>query len=145
MERLDTEDAAAVTEEIRANDESHSAIMKRHFGLNWTEPEHYDLVLNTQRVGINECVDEVLALVRSSEFADTEAARKKLEDRALAARVKAALRRAPETRDTKLEVSSDDGEITLTGEPGTTDAKLAAVEVAVTVPGVKDIHVRTRN
>jgi len=145
MERLDTEDAVAVTEEIRANDESHTAIMKRHFGLNWAEPEHYDLVLNTQRVGIDECVDEVLALVRSPEFADTDAARKQLEDRALAARVKAALRRAPETRDTKLEVSSDAGEVTLTGEAGTTDAKLAAVEVAVTVAGVKDIHVRTRN
>ncbi len=145
MERLDTEDEGAITEEIRANDESHTAIMKRHFGLNWTEPEHYDLVLNTQRVGIDECVDEVLALVRSAEFADTDAARTLLEDRALAARVKAALRRAPETRDTKLEVSSDAGEITLTGDSGTTDAKLAAVEVAVTVPGVKDIHVRTRN
>jgi cytidylate kinase len=145
MERLDTEDAAAVTEEIRANDEAHTAIMKRHFGLNWTEPEHYDLVLNTQRVGIDDCVEEVLALVRSPEFSETEDARQQLADRALAARVKSALRRAPETRTSKLEVSCDAGEVTLIGDPGSTEAKLAAVEVAVTVPGVKDIHVRTRN
>jgi cytidylate kinase len=145
MERLDTEDAAAVTEEIRANDEAHTAIMRRHFGLNWTEPEHYDLVLNTQRVGIDECVEEVLALVRSPEFSETEGARQQLADRALAARVKSALRRAPETRTSKLEVSCDAGEVTLIGDPGSTEAKLAAVEVAVTVPGVKDIHVRTRN
>jgi len=145
MERLDTEDAAAVTEEIRANDEAHTAIMKRHFGLNWTEPEHYDLVLNTQRVGIDDCVDEVLALVRSPEFSETAGARQQLADRALAARVKSALRRAPETRSGKLEVSCDAGEVTLIGDPGSTEAKLAAVEVAVTVPGVKDIHVRTRN
>ena len=145
MERLDTEDAASVSEEIRANDEAHSAIMKRHFGLNWTEPEHYDLVLNTQRVGIDECVEEVLALVRSPEFAESERSRAQLEDLALAARVKSALRRAPETRNSKLEVVCERGEITLVGDPGTTEAKLAAVEVAVTVPGVKDIHVRTRS
>ena len=145
MERLDTEDTAAVTEEIRANDEAHTAIMKRHFGLNWTEPEHYDVVLNTQRVRIDECVEEVLALVRSPEFAETDEARKQLGNLALAARVKAALRRAAETRDTKLEVDCDRGEVTLIGDSGTTEAKLAAVEVAVTVPGVKDIHVRTRS
>lgn len=145
MERLDTDDVAAVTEEIRANDEAHTAIMKRHFGLNWTEPEHYDLVLNTQRVAIDDCVEEVLGLVRSPEFADSDDAHRQLEDLALAARVKAALRRAPETRSCKLEVSCEKGDVTLIGDPSATEAKLAAVEVAVTVPGVKDIHVRTRN
>jgi len=144
MERLDTDDAAAVGEEIRMNDEAHTAIMKRHFGLNWTEPEHYDVVLNTERVAIDDCIEEVLGLVRSPEFADTDEARKQLENLALAARVKAALRRAAETRDTKLEVDCDDGEVTLIGDPGSTEDKLAAVEVAVTVPGVKDIHVSTR-
>ena len=144
MERLDTEDVAAISEEIRASDEAHTAIMKRHFGLNWTEPEHYDLVLNTERVAIDDCVEEVLGLVNSSEFAETEASRKQLEDLALAAKVKAGLRRSYETRDSRLEVVADDGEVTLIGDPGTKEAKLAAVEVAVTVPGVKDIHVRTR-
>ena len=144
MERLDTDDAGAVSEEIRMNDEAHTAIMKRHFGLNWTEPEHYDLVLNTERVAIDDCVEEVLRLVRSPEFADSEEARKQLEDLALAARVKAALRRSSETRSGRLEVSCDDGEVTLIGDPGSTQEKLAAVEVAVTVPGVRDIHVSTR-
>jgi cytidylate kinase len=144
MERLDTDDAAAVGEEIRMNDEAHTAIMKRHFGLNWTEPEHYDVVLNTERVAIDDCVDEVLGLVRSPEFADSNEARKQLQNLALAARVKAALRRAAETRDTKLEVDCENGEVTLIGDPGSTEAKLAAVEIAVTVPGVKDIHVSTR-
>lgn len=144
MERLDTDDADAVGEEIRMNDEAHTAIMKRHFGLNWTEPEHYDVVLNTERVAIDDCVEEVLGLVRSPEFADSSKARKQLQNLALAARVKAALRRAAETRDTKLEVDCEDGEVTLIGDPGSTEAKLAAVEVAVTVPGVKDIHVGTR-
>ena len=43
-------DEDLVAEEIRVNDEAHSAIMRRHFGVQWTESEHYDLVLNTERV-----------------------------------------------------------------------------------------------
>ena len=77
-------------------------------------------------------------------IADTEEARKQLDNLALAARVKAALRRSSETRSGKLEVSCDDGEVTLIGDPGSTEEKLAAVEIAVTVPGVRDIHVGTR-
>jgi hypothetical protein len=58
-------DDAQVAEEIRTNDEAHSAIMRRHFNLQWTDSEHHDLVLNTKRVTVEECVTEVLALVRS--------------------------------------------------------------------------------
>ena len=43
MERLGSDDAERIAEEIRINDEAHSAIMRRHFGVQWTESEHYDL------------------------------------------------------------------------------------------------------
>jgi len=69
MERLGSDDEARVADEIRTNDEAHSAIMRRHFDLQWTEPEHYDLVLNTKRVSVEECVGEVLALVRAPQVA----------------------------------------------------------------------------
>jgi len=69
MERLGSDDDARVADEIRTNDEAHSAIMRRHFDLQWTEPEHYDLVLNTKRVSVEECVGEVLALVRAPQVA----------------------------------------------------------------------------
>src|SRR3954468_3469904 len=52
MERLGSDDAARIGEEIRANDEAHGAIVRRHFDLQWSDPEHYDVVLNTQRVNI---------------------------------------------------------------------------------------------
>src|SRR5437764_2101680 len=54
MERLATDDAEAVAHEIRLNDESHACIMRRQFDLQWTDPEHYDLVLNTKRVPVDE-------------------------------------------------------------------------------------------
>jgi len=142
MERLGSDDDARVAEEIRTNDEAHSAIMRRHFDLQWTEPEHYDLVLNTKRVSVEECVSEVLALVRAPQFAETGAARARLGDMALAASVRAALRRAPETREAQVAVMSESGKVTLSGA-GSTDEMLAFVEVASAVPGVRDVAYRT--
>jgi cytidylate kinase len=142
MERLNTDDDAQVAEEIRTNDEAHTAIMRRHFNLQWTDSEHYDLVLNTKRVTVDECVGEVLALVRSPQFVETERSRLKLQDLALAASVRAALRRAPETREAQVAVSSEEGRVTLSGA-GSTDEMLAFVEVASAVPGVRDIAYRS--
>jgi len=143
MERLGTDDADLVAGEIRNNDEAHTAIMRRHFDLRWTEPEHYDLVLNTKRVKVDECVAEVLALVRAPQFVETDGARQRLADLALSARVRAALRRAPETREARVRVASSDGRVTLSGA-GSTDEMLAFVEVASAVPGVQDVAYRTR-
>jgi cytidylate kinase len=142
MERLNCQDDEQVAEEIRNNDEAHTAIMRRNFDLRWTDPEHYDLVLNTKRVTVDECVSEVLALTRSPQFVETERARQKLDDLALAARVRSALRRAPETREARVLVSSDGGRVTLSGA-GSTDEMLAFVEVASAVPGVQDVAYRT--
>ena len=142
MERLRTDDEERIAEEIRINDEAHGAIMRRHFDLRWSDPEHYDLVLNTKRVSADECVEEVLSLVRSPEFVETEGARQKLDDLALAARVRAALRRAPETREARVNVSAEEGKVALSGA-GSTDEMLAFVEVASAVPGVRDVAYRT--
>jgi len=142
MERLASDDGERVAEEIRANDEAHSAIMRRHFGVQWTEPEHYDVVLNTKRVSVDGCVSEVLTLARSPQFEETERSRARLADLALAARVRAALRRAPETREARVQVSSAGGRITLSGA-SSTDEMLAFVEVASAVPGVRDVAYRT--
>jgi hypothetical protein len=142
MERLNSSDDQLVSDEIRINDEAHTAIMRRHFGVQWTEPEHYDVVLNTKRVSAEECVAEVLTLASGPQFVETEASRQQLDDLALAARVRAALRRAPETREARVQVSSDTGRITLSGA-SSTDEMLAFVEVASAVPGVRDVAYRT--
>jgi cytidylate kinase len=141
LERLATEDVPRVEEEIRFNDEAHTAIMRRHFGIQWTDAEHYDVVLNTKRVAIEACVAEVLAIVRSAQFAESGRSQQKLQDLVLAARVRAALRKMPETREAKVLVASEAGRVTLSGAANT-DEMLAFVEVASAVPGVQDVAYR---
>ncbi len=142
MERLGTPDEERVAEEIRSNDEAHAAIMRRNFDLQWTDPEHYDVVLNTERVDTDECVDELLALARAPQFAETERSHRKLEDLSLAARVRAALRRSPETREARVQVAAADGRVVLSGAANT-DEMLAFVEVAAAEPGVRDVTYRS--
>jgi cytidylate kinase len=44
MERLHTDDYGQVESEVRTNDEAHAAVIRRHFGVEWTDSEHYDVV-----------------------------------------------------------------------------------------------------
>ncbi len=141
MDRLNTDDDEAVSVEIHCNDEAQTAIMRRHFGVQWTEPENYDVVFNTQRVSVEECVDEVTRLVKSDAFAETAKSRQQLKDLALAARVRAALRLSPLTRDTKISVTANGGRVTLAGKVST-DTLLAVAEVVDEVPGVSDFDYR---
>ena len=143
MDRTHSTDEDKIADEIRQNDEAHTAIMRRNFGVQWTDSEHYDLVLNTQRVSVKECVDEVIGLVKSSEFAETDASRQRLQDLAVAWHIKAALRLSPRTRDLRVSVSARDGRVILAGLLDTTEQRTAVNEVAAQA-GAKDIEDQLR-
>ena len=139
MERLDTDDEALVVNEIKLSEEAHGAITRRHFGVNWQDPEEYDLVLNTERVSIQECADEVMVLVNDPRFQETAHSRQMLANLALEMHVRAALRADPRTAKMSVTISADAGQITLSGivDGGLEPAR--ATEVAGAVPGVKSV------
>lgn len=137
MERLNTDDDATVSMEIHCNDQAHMAVIQRNFGVHWADSENYDVAFNTERISVDECIEEVIRLVKSDAFAETEQSRQHLEDRALAARVRAALRLSPLTRDAKLSVVASRGQVTLAGKIAT-ETLLALAEVVPGVAGVKD-------
>jgi cytidylate kinase len=139
MERLKTDDEALVAEEIRASDEAQTAIVRRNFHTDWTDASHYDLILNTERLTIPQCVDEVLNLVRSEQFAETPASRQALADLALRSRVRAALRSDPRTRGLQLTVSAEGGRVTLAGIVGEGETRTYAERVAAQIQGATEV------
>jgi cytidylate kinase len=145
MDRTASSDDDKVTEEIRQNDEAHTAIMKRNFGVQWTDAEHYDLVLNTERVSVKECVQRVKDLVRSPEFAETDESRQRLQDLALGWQVRAALRLSPRTRDLRVSVAANAGRVTLSGVVDSAEEGKDACEVAAAVPGVRELEDKLRS
>lgn len=139
MERLNTDDRAFVENEIRLSEEAHGAITRRHFGIHWQDAEHYDLVLNTERLTVEECADEVAGLLDDPTFRETPESLRQFRDLALAAHVRAALRQDARTGKMAFTVTCREAIATLAGlvDPGQQPAD--AVEVASKVPGIKAV------
>jgi cytidylate kinase len=144
MDRVGTRDEDKIADEIKQNDEAHTAIMRRNFAVEWTDSAHYDMVLNTERVSVKECVDEVVRLVESPGFAETDESRQRLADLALAWHVKAALRLSPQTRGLRVSVSARDGRVILAGLLDSAEERTAVNEVVARAGGAKDIDDQLR-
>ena len=93
MQRLDLKDRAAARREIEHDDEAHNRTMQRMFGIDWTDPAHYSIVLNTARVPVQECVDCIARMVQSPAFAATEQSKAALMDQLISARIRSAFDR----------------------------------------------------
>ena len=140
MSRLSSDDEAFIANEIRLSEEAHAAITRRHFGVNWQNPEEYDLVLNTERVSIDKCVDEVMALVTNPQFQETAQSLQMLANLALETHVRAALRADPRTEKMSLAITADQGVVTLEGTVDRGSEPVLASEVAGALPRVKEIR-----
>jgi cytidylate kinase len=144
QERLGNDDLAFVEDEIRRSDRSHAARMQAQFGVAWGDPLLYDLVLNTDRVSVETCALQIAALAARPEFAATEASRAMLQNMALDARVRAALRGDEATREVDVTVASSAGRVVLTGMVLDADELPAAARVAAAVPGVAGVDNQLR-
>ncbi|MDB5864608.1 MAG: hypothetical protein JWO70_2414 [Betaproteobacteria bacterium] len=144
MERLQTEDRAFVESEIRLSEEAHAAITRRHFGVDWQQPENYDIVLNTERLSVDECVEEIAALLPRPGFQETPESMRIFANLALQMHVRAALRHDPRTAKMSIGIDTSDGRVTLGGvlEPGLDQDD--AMEVVQKVKGVTEIESKLR-
>lgn len=139
MERLNTTDQATVEKEIRLSDEAIAAITRRHFDVNWKDAEHYDLVLNTDRASVEDCASQVMQMINSQRFAETPASQQKLQDLALAAGIRGALRADEPTRKLNVTIEVLGGHATLSGIVETDEARQQAATIAATVPGITGV------
>ncbi|OUM03745.1 cytidylate kinase family protein [Variovorax sp. JS1663] len=137
MGHLGTDDAEFAEAEIRRSDHAHASRMHEQFGVTWGDPVLYDIVLNTDRVSVDSCVEQIRRMVNCPEFAETPASRALLADMALEARVRAALKEHPETRDTSITVQARQAEVRLRGIVLDAEEREQAESVAAAVPGVR--------
>jgi hypothetical protein len=139
LARLDTDDAKYVREEIEASDEAHAAAMQARFRVKWGDPLLYDLTLNTARVSIASCIEQVVALTRRPEFRETAGSRATLANLALEARVRAALHAMPETGHVDVTVVADGTRVTLRGMVEDDKERKAAAATAAKLKGVSEV------
>ena len=144
MERLGTDNRETVENEIQLSEEAHTAITRRHFGVNWRDPENYDLVLCTERLSVDECVEEVECMLRKKSFQETPESLRMVENLAVEWSVRAALRRDARTAGTSISVQCDDGQVKLLGVVDSQEEADAAGEIAATGEGVRAVDNQLR-
>lgn len=144
MGDLETDDAEFAEAEIRRSDQAHAARMHAQFGVTWGDPVLYDLVLNTDRLSVESCVEQIRLMVKRPEFAETPASRALLANMALEARVRAALKEHEATRDINVTITANQGEVMLRGIVLNSDERAQAEAVAADVSGVSGVHNQLR-
>jgi cytidylate kinase len=140
MQRLGLKDRAAARREIERDDAAHNGAMQGMFGIDWTDPAHYTIVLNTARVPVQECVDSIVRLVQSSAFAETEESKAELMNQLISARVRFALERhfgSDAGALIKTEVKA--GQVMLTGQMVDAHYIAEAVRLVRAVEGVTGV------
>jgi cytidylate kinase len=144
MGDLETDDADFAEAEIRRSDQAHASRMNDQFGVTWGDPLLYDLVLNTDRLSVESCVEQIRQLVNRPEFQETAESRAMLADLALNARIRAALKDHESTRDININVESQNGKAVLSGIVINPRESTEAARVASTVVGTLNVDNQLR-
>jgi cytidylate kinase len=144
MKRLDSTDEDGITRIVDQNDEAAQAVMRRHFHIDVRDITEYDIGFNTDRMSVAQCVDGVLAMVKSPQFEETEASRAKLRDVAITHHVRAALRTHASTSHCWVRATTQHGRVTLEGVVADEDQRLACGDIAGRIKGVMDVQNKLR-
>jgi cytidylate kinase len=132
-------DRKAATAKVRAYDREMSGRIDYLFGVDWTQPEHYDLVLNTTDDAWDFYTDLLVAAARHPGFQSTPESVQRVKDLSLAAQVRAAIATDPGTRHLNIEVTAQTGHVVLKGVVFGPVILEAAADVAKCVPGVASV------
>ena len=144
MERLGSTDEREVERIVDQNDEASGVVMRRHFHIGSRDIDEYDMCLNTDRLSVPDCIDEVVGLMKSPRFAETEESRRKLRDIAVVHRVRAALRTEAKTSHCRLRVTAENGRVILEGGVDNMDQVRFCSDVAGRLKGVASIDNRLK-
>jgi cytidylate kinase len=139
MERLETDDEDLARHEIEIDDAARAARMGEHFNVTWGDPTLYDLTLNTERVSIAACVDQVVKLAQSPGFQETAQSRQLVADLALQAKALAALKADSRTAGIDIAVEVKDGSVRARGIVVDDREKSLVKDVLQSLPGAKGV------
>ncbi len=139
MNHLETDDREFAASEIKRSDDAHASRMQQQFGVAWGDPVLYDLVLNTDRLSVHSCVEQIRALTTRPEFQETEESRKLLGNMTLAARVRAKLKDTESTADINITIEAENGHVKLSGIVINEREKTEVEKVAAEIKGVTSV------
>jgi len=139
MEKLETDDRDFARSEIHRSDTAHATQIHHQFGVTWGDPHLYDLVLNTDRVSVQSCAEQIKLLTTRPEFQETAASRAELANMTLEARIRAALKDHVATQNANITIASRGGQVTLRGIVLNAGERSETEKIATGVSGVDSV------
>ena len=130
------EEAIAYVEHM---DEDRRKWTRFLYGVDWTDPSLYDLVLNLEQMTLIEACDVICLLAQSACFQATRETQAELENLALASHVKANLAKNPESSELQFQVRAQEGRVFM---EGSIDSPVQAKRIGrfvASVPGVRSV------
>jgi cytidylate kinase len=122
---------------IRARDRDNAGYMRYLFNIDWMEPHHWDLVINTGRFSVEESVSIIDSIVQNGILEPSAADRRRLGDLLLASRVESTVLSDPSVWVNGLKVIAQDGRVQLEGEVITEEDREAVEQVVRAIEGVR--------
>ena len=122
---------------MRQRDRESTGYMRYLFNIDWMEPQHWDLVINTGRFSVPEAVEIIASIAESSLLEPSPADRQRLANLVLASRVEASVLGDPSVWVNGLKVVAQDGQVRLEGEVITEDDREAVEQVVRAIEGVR--------
>jgi cytidylate kinase len=124
---------------IRKQDRDISGYIRYMFNIDWLEPHHWDLVINTGRFSVSETVEIVAAIVDSGALEPSTLDQQRLANLALASRVEATVLGDPTVWVNGLKVVAQDGRVRIEGEVITEEDREAVEQIVHAIEGVRQI------
>jgi len=132
-------DKAEAIQYITKVDEDRQRWTRFLYGEEWSDPAHFDVVINLRTMSLDTACKTIAFLAETPEFRRTEERTKDLEDKALAARVYAALEADPRTRGSDVDVRASGSIVSLSGRITHANMRKLIIEIASAVPGVSQV------
>jgi cytidylate kinase len=122
---------------MRQRDRESTGYMRYLFNIDWMDPQHWDLVINTGRFTVPEAVEIIASIAESSLLDPSTADQQRLENLVLASRVEASVLGDPSVWVNGLKVVAQEGHVRLEGEVITEDDREAVEQVVRAIDGVR--------
>jgi cytidylate kinase len=144
MEREGRKDAARVQDEIERFDAGRARTLRAYFDIEQEDARFYHIVLNTERLSVEACVNAICELAEGPRFRDNSKSRSALANKLLEAKINAAMAENISVAMAPLgvSVSVTNGKVTLAGTTSSGSLRTRAENIARNVAGMFPIDNR---
>lgn len=108
-------DATAAKNQVHRADKHREKWVRFLYGVDWQDPSFYDLIVNLEKLSVEEACEVLTQVARLERFRWTEESKQKTADVALVTRVTAELARSGELFNGRLELAAKANILTIRG------------------------------